>query len=274
MNFVVPPQNANGPADPQNLAARGSEPLLLLPTPHILRNINHRLLPVPGALAAIPNCIHLSVATSLAMLAMQAAPNVEAVEFFLVGILPAKLDAIFAQLAAEPAGRNLDLAAAYASPMHLAYAIGKVVAQLDGDNLHPAYILNAGDTYDLEASNALPAQMAAVLTGNEAFTFAQARDARGFLSLGSFLTWVTPGRCLAADRDGVGAPTRDFLHAAVGFAQTAGKMSTAAVQYCPAVALRQWLLATQMNEPPLVLLAETDETSASRREQSARNRQA
>ena len=63
--FAVPAANPNGPSDPINLGNRGADPLILLPAGSFFLNVNAILVPQPGGVAAVPNCIRNSDAMSI-----------------------------------------------------------------------------------------------------------------------------------------------------------------------------------------------------------------
>ena len=157
MDFNIAAPGGVAPGNPAALAARGADPAITIPpAPHFFRRIaNLTLSPVPGALVPVPTTLPQSV-VELALGCAVSTNGVAALDgliFLLTGILPAKLEVALAQLEAEPAGVGLDPNAAYPSLEAACSAVISAVQRVSAraGPLHPAYVLGAADTYNLDA---------------------------------------------------------------------------------------------------------------------------
>eukprot|EP00327_Prymnesium_parvum_P009489 CAMPEP_0184386488 /NCGR_PEP_ID=MMETSP0007-20130409/9820_1 /TAXON_ID=97485 /ORGANISM="Prymnesium parvum, Strain Texoma1" /LENGTH=141 /DNA_ID=CAMNT_0026734375 /DNA_START=769 /DNA_END=1194 /DNA_ORIENTATION=+ len=107
MDFAVPDVNGVGPSDPALLAARGSDPLILVPNTHLFTRISGVALQTsPGSL--VPDSIHYSLLETLASSCIYVDPATAGTayhqSFLTHHILPSKLDAALTQLYQEPTG--------------------------------------------------------------------------------------------------------------------------------------------------------------------------
>ena len=131
--------NANGPDDPANISLRGPDPLFALPPGHPFRNAGLKLVATPGGLIAALDNVHSSEVESILIPALRPDANLRASGFLLRPPTPQKLQAVLAQLAAEPPPHRLNLNASYSSVTAIASAVADVVSHLDPNNLSPVY---------------------------------------------------------------------------------------------------------------------------------------
>ena len=80
--------NANGPADLNNLALRGADPLYSLPAGHALRRAGLSLKPTPGALNATLDNAQASEVEGCLIQALRPDPAARALGFFLTPPTP------------------------------------------------------------------------------------------------------------------------------------------------------------------------------------------
>ena len=81
MDFTIT-ANANGPSGPNNLLARGADPLFLLPPGHVLRRAGITLFPTPGALAATLDNVRASDVEAALIPALKPDAGLSAAGFF------------------------------------------------------------------------------------------------------------------------------------------------------------------------------------------------
>ena len=110
MDFAIAAPGGVPPGNPAAIAARGADPLIVIPpAPHLLRRVNGLIFQVgaPGGLAPIANSLPVSTIAGMlghALAIDQNVANTAADEpVLLSGCLPAKYEAVIARLHAEPA---------------------------------------------------------------------------------------------------------------------------------------------------------------------------
>ena len=149
MDFAVPDAGGVGPSNPALLAARGADPLIVIPAaPHFFRRVRGiTLLPVPGALAPVANTLQCSWVEAILCQALRfdavAAAPVGALAAPLVGVLPAAFERVLNRLLTD----GLDAAAVFASPEAAYVEVANVIASLDPSNIDVAYTLQVADVF-------------------------------------------------------------------------------------------------------------------------------
>ena len=261
------------------MIARGADPAVDVPAApaHFFRRITNLPLSVPaGALFPVASLTPLSVVECICGAALNtgADAGVRQRHFLLTGIFPEKFDAVIAQLEAEPPGVGLDPAASYESPSHAASAVLAAVARVaqrvrDGVPLHPTYVLQQQDFFDNEpmAANAL-AGLVSLSQPPNGLCLSHLEGDGDFLVHYGTLAFSCYGRCLAATRDAVAAPTRRFLSEVRVLADGAG-FSSVVGTLVSSGSLQGWLDATLA--PSFVAFREMVGGGADSREQAVRD---
>lgn len=248
MEFAVAAPAGVGPGNPALLTARGPDPLFELPAAHFFRRIDGLpLVPVPGALIAVANCVASSWVEAIvghAVFVVQPATGAASTAPYITrALLPQRFDAVVNQLHSEPPPLGLDPNKRYASPAHAASAVLSVVRGLDLSSLNAAYVLLPGDLYPLEP---VPAAAAAfihsLVAPGSAVTFGSLADNRGSLTGMATLSFSGYGRALSASRDAPQAPLRLVLQQVEAYARATGFLRPGVSLTVAALSL--WLQAT------------------------------